>query len=210
MVSKMMEIKNTKIFGLEDSVERMGFPMRWEEPKDLKIINNCTWSSEKDDRLRKLGSVKSGTGHDNGLKGIIVQFDIKYPQYFTPQLQRYNWIDIVSSQSKMHTLLKRESIADSCNEYVDEFVLDRIDNLLDIYKKAEDPLEKKVLFKRIISSLPMGFELWMGISTNYLQLKTIYHQRRNHKLEEWQVFCDWIEGLTYFKSHILGDIEDGI
>jgi len=199
----MLEIKNTKIYGLEDSIERMGYPMRWEEPKDL--IDN---DNEVDlSRLEKLGSVKSGTGHDNGLKGIIVQFDLKYPQYFTPQLQRYNWIDIVSSQSKMHTLLKRESIAESCNNRVDGRIVEIINNMLKRYDNATDKKRKDEIFKNIISSLPMGFELWMGISTNYLQLKTIYHQRRNHKLEEWQVFCDWIEGLTYFKSHILGNQE---
>jgi hypothetical protein len=41
----------------------------------------------------------------------------------------------------------------------------------------------------------MGFELWMGISTNYLQLKTIYNQRKHHKLEDWKIFCNWIESL---------------
>jgi hypothetical protein len=41
----------------------------------------------------------------------------------------------------------------------------------------------------------MGFELWMGISTNYLQLKTIYNQRKAHKLEDWKYFCNWIESL---------------
>ena len=43
--------------------------------------------------------------------------------------------------------------------------------------------------------LPMGYELWAGISTNYLQLKTIYKQRRWHKLDDWREFCAFIEGL---------------
>jgi hypothetical protein len=49
----------------------------------------------------------------------------------------------------------------------------------------------------------MGYELWMGISTNYLQLKTIYFQRRNHKLDEWKYFCKWIEKLPMFNNLIL-------
>ena len=54
---------------------------------------------------------------------------------------------------------------------------------------------KKELFQYIISNLPMGFELWMGVSINYLQLKTIYHQRKHHKLYDWKEFCNWIETL---------------
>jgi hypothetical protein len=49
----------------------------------------------------------------------------------------------------------------------------------------------------------MGYEMWMGISTNYLQLKTIYKQRRKHKLEEWKYFCDWIETLPQAKELII-------
>lgn len=44
-----------------------------------------------------------------------------------------------------------------------------------------------------------GFEMWMTISTNYLQLKTIYSQRKNHKLkEDWGAFCKWCEELPMF------------
>ena len=51
----------------------------------------------------------------------------------------------------------------------------------------------------------MGFHKWMAINTNYLQLKTIYFQRRGHKLSEWKTFCDWIKQLPGFKFLVLGD-----
>lgn len=59
---------------------------------------------------------------------------------------------------------------------------------------------KKDLFMEIISCLPSGFEMEMEIVTNYLQLKTMYQQRRYHKLPDWHVFCDWIESLPNFKE----------
>ena len=64
-------------------------------------------------------------------------------------------------------------------------------------------ITKKDLFMKIISNLPSGFEMEMEIVTNYLQLKTIYLQRRHHKLPDWQVFCDWIESLPMFKEFCL-------
>ena len=59
-----------------------------------------------------------------------------------------------------------------------------------------DNEKKYFLFMKIISNLPMGYEMWETITTNYLQLKTIYKQRKNHKLkEDWGAFCAMIENL---------------
>ena len=60
-------------------------------------------------------------------------------------------------------------------------------------------------FMRCISNCPQGIELFMRVSTNYLQLKNIYHQRKHHKLkEDWiDGFCiDFIEQLPYFEEFI--------
>jgi len=189
----MTKIKNLKVYGLDESVIRSGLPMRTAEPemKEPKLRDY--------DRGQKLVKAKSGSGHDSFLKGIIVQFDIKYPQYLTPQMQRYHWFNIISSQSKMHCLTKGEF---EYNEYV----------LPEIYEEFEFLLEKYnddftggsyEQFMKCISNCPMGLELWMGITTNYLQLKTIYHQRKNHKLkEDWGEICKMIEKLPYFKEFI--------
>lgn len=76
------------------------------------------------------------------------------------------------------------------------------------YKKSKyswnvKEVSKKDLFMEIISCLPSGFEMEMEIVTNYLQLKTIYEQRKYHKLPDWGVFCEWIESLPKFKEFCL-------
>jgi len=199
-----MEIKNTKVYGLEESIKRSSYPHTVNEIEfiDVPFTNELN-------RAIKLGNSKQGSGHDTFLKGIIVQFDLKYPQYFTPQLQRYHWVDIRSSQSKMHSLIKIKDIENSCNKYVlpeqlslIKFFISRYNNANteypNFYNTGKSIIEinsKQELFQYIISNLPMGFEMWMGITTNYLQLKTIYNQRKAHKLEEWRYFCDWIKEL---------------
>ena len=187
-----MEIKNTKVYGLEESISRSGLPKRLGEP-----IIDINYK-----RAYKLGNVNSGSGHDNFLKGIIVQFDINYPQYLTPQLQRYHWMDIVSSQSKMHKLTSIGNVGSSCNKYVSGIIIDVVNTLIHAYN--EDPSEDN--FMRVMSNLPMGYEMWMGISTNYLQLKTIYKQRKTHRLPEWREFCKWIESLPT-SSLITGEVK---
>ena len=90
-----MRIKNVKIYGLEESILRSRYPMQIGEPNSLIEVSPV----EKDyDRAYKLANSPIGSGHNNFLKGIIVQFDLQYPEYFSPQLQRYHWIDIVSSK----------------------------------------------------------------------------------------------------------------
>lgn len=64
-------------------------------------------------------------------------------------------------------------------------------------------VSKKDLFMEIVSCLPSGFEMEMEIVTNYLQLKTIYQQRRYHKLPDWHAFCEWVESLPNFKEFCL-------
>ena len=207
-----MKIKNVKVYGLESSIIRSGYPMQVGEPEDLAehyIQRQMFPSAKNKDRAFKLANTPIGSGHNNFLKGIIVQFDLKYPQYFTPQLQRYHWIDIISSQSKMHKLTSVDNIIHSSNDFVLCSIANEVNSLIRIYNKGTFPFtyvdnsgEKSIIeskeecFQYIISNLPMGYEMWMGISTNYLQLSTIYQQRKTHKLKhDWGYFCNWIKTL---------------
>lgn len=193
-----MNIKNTQVAFLEESLIRSGYPMRVGEPFDfyegvVPIEDMVDCDDER--RIIKLSNTPSGSGHDNALKGIIVQFDLQYPEYFSPQLQRYSWIDIVSSQSKMHKLTSRQLTKDDFTEHTWVGAINHCNALISLYKTTESKDQKELTFKELISALPSGYMKWMGISTNYLQLKTIYKQRKNHKLDEWKYFCNWIEGL---------------
>lgn len=212
-----MKFKNVQIFGLESSIIRSGLPMQTEEPEE---ISNCPeFDYDREHRLsraKKLANTPAGSGHSNFRKGIIVQFDILYTQYFAQQLQRYNFVDIISSQSKMHKLTSVKDIGDNCNKYVFKSFIEELNNLICIYNEIDmkdgdtgyyytndssnesyEFNSKNELFHYIISNLPMGYQLWMGVSTNYEQLATIYRQRckHKHKLEDWAEFGEFIESL---------------
>ncbi len=208
----MLKVFNSRVYGLEESVLAGGYPMRADEigewtEEELQL-------TEKDiKRAVKLGSVPTGTGHDNFLKGIIVQFDVRYPNYWTPQFQRYSFHDIVSSNSKMHRLTKME-IKDCCNKYVDDVVIENLQKWVDIFNTFEPGMtevevegttySKYEAFMKVISNCPLGFEQTMRVTSNYLQLKTIYLQRKHHKLkEDWGNFCEWCESLPHFKEFCL-------
>lgn len=208
----MLKVFNTRVYGLEESIIAGGYPMRADEITEW--TEEDTHLTEKDmARAIKLGTVPTGSGHDNFLKGIIVQYDVKYPNYWTPQFQRYSFHDIVSSNSKMHRLTKMD-IKECCNKYVDSVVIENLQKWVDLYNSFEFGMNeisidgriysKYEVFMKVVSNAPLGFEQTMRVTSNYLQLKTIYLQRRHHKLkEDWGTFCEWCETLPHFKDFCL-------
>lgn len=190
-----IDVKNIRVYGLENSVRISKFPMS---------TNTEELNTELTKRVEKLGSCEQGSGHDCFLKGIIVQFDLTLPQYIWQQVKRYGHFDIVSSQSTMHRITKM-NIRENCTKEVEISVIKVLEKLVSNYNKEEDPVWKEEQFRKIIANIPSGFKLTAGISTNYLQLKTIYNQRKNHKMVEWIDFCSIIETLPLFKELVLGD-----
>ena len=186
------KIENTEVFGLNKSIIASGNAMR------IQMDDNTKDPSGKDyNRASKLGNTEVGAGHDNFLNGIIVQFDIYAPLAMWKQIQRYHFLDFVSSQSTMHKLTQF-NIKDCCVSDVDPRILDIYQEMLDDYNC--DTLKDKKKWRKLVMSLPCGFVLGATMTTNYRQLKTMYFQRKHHKLKEWDAFCKWVEELPQFKE----------
>lgn len=175
-------VSNIKIYGFEDSVKASGYPMTVDHAK----------SNVSFDRAGRLANSEIGSGHDNFLNGIIVQFDLTLSVHAWKEAERYHFLDFVSSQSTMHKLSEM-NLDEVCMPYVDEQVLHRVKDLQKIYQHSQDEDD----WRRLIYSYPSGLCLTARMTTNYRQLKTIYKQRLTHRLPEWRDFCHWIETLPY-------------
>ena len=200
------KIEKTQVYGLNKSIIASGNAMR------TTMQDNELEADEKDlKRACTLGNTKTGEAHDQFLTGCLVQFDIYAPLYMWKQLQRYHFLDFISSQSTMHRLTKF-NVKDCCVDDVDKVIIDRYQQLLDMYNRSYNEMnneEKTALWRTLVASLPSGFVLGATMTTNYRQLKTIYHQRKNHRLSEWHEFCKWVEELPYFKELCLGGTNNG-
>ena len=193
-----MNITKTEVYGIYESKIASGYPMMTDVNEDqdvLKMVKRC----------EILGNAKSGSGHDSYLKGIVVQFDWNTPVLMQPQIQRYHHIDIISSQSAMHRIIKRDQFRQQdFSGYIRSGVMADINDLLNLYKNEQDKDIKKGYWRELIDNLPQSYMKVARYTTNYLQLKTMYNQRKNHKLVEWKEFCDWCEGLPHFDEYCLG------
>ena len=198
----MLKLENTEVYGLERAIIASGLSFRSAPKIDLtRDINDKDWK-----RGKALGSAESGQGHDGYLKGIVVQVDVTYPQYWTKQAQRYHFFEICMSSSAMHMLCKNatlpfEEFRKQYNDYVDDDIIRRVQEYAKQYNECTDEKKKYELFMKMQSNNPLGYELTMSVTTNYLQLKTMYNQRKCHRLkEDWGAFCDWCDTLPHFKE----------
>lgn len=198
-VEGIIKVDNVRVYGLNESVIASGYPMQI-ETYDMNVRDVITDEilTEKDlKRAKHLGNATPGSGHDCFAKGITVQFDLQVPEYIWRQLDRYHFIDYVSSQSKMHRILKMD-IDKTCNKYVLDRTKETLKNLIDTYNRETNDLGKKELFNHIIANTPCGLMLTARMTTNYLQLKSIVNQRSNHKMQEWRLLCDYFKTLPMF------------
>ena len=145
-------------------------------------------------RALNLGSAKSGSGHSNFCKGILVSFNMKADQSFWLQWERYNFQNTVSSHSSMYCITKFD-VEDVFSEYVDPRVLEVLKELIDEYNSNPTPEN----FHKVIHNCPEGLQLTRRVTTNYLQLKTMYEQRKHHKMFAWNKdFVRLVESLPLF------------
>lgn len=178
-------VTNVRIYDLEESIRAAKYP------KAVKI-GEGTPTSALTEGIAALATTDIGEGHDNWLTGVRVAFDLAATIKMWTEAERYHFFDIVSSQSTMHKITKFD-LDEAYTPYTDERMIPIMKELVEEYNK--DPAPEKYL--RVLYSNPVGMKLTARITTNYRQLKTIWVQRRFHRLPEWQDFCNWIETLPH-------------
>lgn len=213
----MVEVRNVEVFGLKRAQRAVSNSYSAGEINTTDGVTPMAASGLG-------GNLEAHQSHDAFLKGITVMFDLHYPIAFTPELQRYHFLEIVMSQSTMHSLDKMLTMTqvggfNPYSKYVTQKTKRIVAKLYESYrqavimlqnaKKQDSHIPEEVAFlesnvyecfMKLRHNIPCGFELWETVSTNYLQLKTICIQRANHKMrEDWNAFiraCLRMEGFT--------------
>ena len=131
----MSNIQNVRVYGLEESISANGYPMATEiYEENFYAIKPKQREDKEIERAKKLSATPIGSGHDQFLTSIIVQFDLTFPLKTWVELQRYHFIDFCSSMSTMHRIIKM-NIQKCCNKYVDKDILEILENYIKEYGK---------------------------------------------------------------------------
>ena len=174
----------------------------------------------------------AGTDHRKFMRMITVYLDITAPLYWWKEFDTYKVGTVVNSCSTMHKIADKEFMLEdfghehlidydlySCDE-VDGPVIDGVPhvgcggvqllnltiNVLNYYRNKYLETKDKKYWWQMIQLLPSSYNQKRTVMLNYEVLANIHKSRRNHKLNEWHTFCDWIEELPY--SEIITGYEE--
>ena len=153
-----------------------------------------TYNITEDDikRADSLGNAKSGSGHDSYLKSATVTMLVEAPLYFWKQWDRYHFQDTISSSSTMHKIHLQD-----LNKLLPDNTYPELRKHLQIDIKEFNETKDIEVYNRIITNLPQGYLYTRGVTLNYLQVKSMYSQRHNHKLAEWRFLCKFFIDNLY-------------
>lgn len=169
---------------------------------------------------------EGGPVHAKYRRMIAVYVDITAPLYWWKEFDTYKVGTVANSCSTMHKIHAKEfDVNDFSHEHIEELDGDeynmsydwllRTVDILNYYRKkynaASEKLKRditdaerkhvlaqqKLFWCQMIQLLPSSYNQKRTIMLNYEVLVGIYKWRRNHKLDEWHTFCDWIEELPY-------------
>lgn len=175
---------------------------------DLKLMKNLS---------------KAGSDHGKFLRMITVTVDITAPLYWWKEFDNYKVGTVANSCSTMHKIHAKEfTLDDFSHEHLVDFSLNRLYDIIghlnicrkdfieydEEKEKEKHPAmqyEKKDYWWQMIQLLPSSYNQRRTVQLNYQVLKNMYFARKNHKLDCWVHFCEWIETLPYAKELICND-----
>lgn len=204
---------------MEFIIEGMRNPMNSWEKSDSSCgkatrVTNAQWSDDyfigtNDANLMQRLS-NAGTDHRKFMRMMPVYVRITAPLYWWKEFDTYKVGTVANSCSTMHKIQEKEFTLNdfSCEHLMDfeekgklrfsplgtlQNTIDELNDCRDLYLKTKD----KAYWWQLIQLLPSSYNQTRNVMMNYEVLANIYKSRKDHKLDEWREFCQWIETLPH-------------
>lgn len=234
----MLKIENTEIIGWEAAIRGMRNPKNSWEKSDSGVCAthgpdhcaDCVYTDcHADDveigtkyilgpnDLKLMTTLRNaGTDHRKFMRMITVYMDIIAPLYWWKEFDTYKVGTVANSCSTMHKIADKEfTLEDFSYEHLENSWLVHLKETIKLLNDARDAYQwcntdaKKEWWWQLIQLLPSSYNQKRTIMLNYEVLANMYHARKNHKLDEWHTFCDWIDTLPYSELIAGEDIDNG-
>lgn len=201
----MIKVENEEVFGWEAAIRGMRNPMNsWDK-------SDSYWDETYHIGFEDLNLMESlshaGTDHGKFLRMINVTMDVTAPLYWWKEFDTYKVGTVANSCSTMHKIHEKEfTLDDFSHEHLNKSSLKPFNSLiteLNVTRTLFLATKEKDYWWQMIQLLPSSYNQKRTIQLNYQVLKAIYAARRNHKLDEWREFCNWILQLPYAKELII-------
>ena len=209
----MLKVERTSVMNIENAIRGARNPMNSWDRMDSYYDEKGNYVLGENDLGLAARLAHAGSDHRKFLRQIFVSVDITAPLYWWKEFDTYKVGTVANSTSTMHKIhAKPFSRDDFSYDRLDEGGLAMLDAIIS-YLEAERSRfltnkEDRRSWHNMIQILPTSYNQMRTVSLNYENLINIYYARRNHKLAEWHILCDWIMTLPYAKQLIAIKDED--
>lgn len=197
----MLKIENVSTSGWKAAIRGMRNPKNSWAQIDSAVVNGNSFVVGNNDYDLMYRLASAGTDHGKFMRMIHVQCDVTAPLYWWKEADQYKVGTVTDSCSTMHKIHAKEfALDDFSHEHLNDESAEYLSELVDLLNRYRELFLKdknKSWWWQMIQLLPSSYNQLRTWDLNYAVLQNIYHARRNHKLDEWHTFCDWIESLPY-------------
>lgn len=208
----MLKVENVEVLGWEHAICGMRNPKNSWAKSDSGA--ECPYGKEKccgecqqnfcigpNDKQLMMALRNAGTDHRKFMRMITVYLDITAPLYWWKEFDTYKVGTVANSCSTMHKIAAKEfTLEDFSHEHLGYQSIRVLKDTIKVMNDFREEFIKdheKVNWWQMIQLLPSSYNQKRTVMLNYEVLANMYKSRRNHKLDEWHTFCDWIESLPY-------------
>lgn len=210
----MIKIELTDVCGWESAIRGMRNPLNSWDKIDSKwdgFGKGDGYSIGENDHSLMMRLAKGGATHAKYRRMITVYVDITAPLYWWKEFDTYKVGTVANSCSTMHKIHAKEfKLDDFSHEHLLPGCVDVLKCTISMLNYSRDMFletKDKIHWRQMIQLLPASYNQKRTVMLNYEVLAGMYKDRKNHKLDEWHTFCDWIKALPYSEIIIGGDEE---
>ena len=202
----MISLSNAVVFGWHSAIMGMRNPMNSWPKSDSVFYDDFSCKIGQNDLGLMEKLIKAGAEHRKFLRMLHVQMDIKAPLYWWKEFETYKIGTVSNSCSTMHKIAAKEfTIEDFSVEHLlaENTVyfgktIERLNNARNKFLKTKD----KKYWWQMIQLLPSSYNQLRTVDLNYEVLLNQYFQRKDHKLDEWRIYCEQIKCFPYLNDFI--------
>ncbi len=197
----MIKIEKTDVMNFENAMRGARNPLNsWARSDSFYDENGNYVLGENDLSLAKR-LCKAGTDHRKFVRMIYVCVDVTAPLYWWKEYDTYKVSTVANSTSTMHKIHSKPfELSDFSTDHMNEDGIKAmekvVETLEDLRLKYIETKDKSYWYT-MIQLLPSSYNQMRTCTLSYENLFNIYFARRNHKLDEWHEYCDWIYSLPY-------------
>lgn len=194
----MITLENTKVYNIARAVYSARNPLNSWAKSDSDLENDILGPNDLDLAQRL---IRAGSDHRKFMRQIFVSVDITAPLYWWKEADTYKVGTVGNSTSTMHKIHSKPfDVDDFSHDHMTpetEAQLQIVTDYLEILRQKFNETKDKRYWYDMIQFLPSSYNQMRTITMSYENLRNMYFARRNHKLDEWHTYCDWIKTLPY-------------